>query len=359
MTRELPFDLELLRELTSACGPVGYEDEVREIVRRELEANTDEVVSDAMGNVVGTIHGDSDYAVVVAAHIDEWGWMVERVTDEGFLKLKILGGTNPFTARSQRVTVRTSDGESLLGIIGAVPPHMLGNDELDKRPSEPRQAVWDVEDVYVELGLDAEAARERVSPGDVVTLEQETVVMGDHVTGKAFDNRALVFAMLEAARRIEEPDVTIQFAATVQEEVGLRGAEALATDLDPDLAIALDVTIANDQPYFDDDPIAEAGAGTAIKVMDHTSLTNPKVNDRLRAVADDRGIPYQLEIQSSGGTDAGAFQTVHGAKPVGAILLPTRNIHSDTASAHVEDVSATIDLLAAFLETETGDDYVR
>ncbi|MWG36967.1 M42 family metallopeptidase [Halomarina oriensis] len=358
MTRELPFDFELLRDLTAACGPVGYEDDVRTIVREELEASTDEVTSDAMGNVVGTVHGESDYSVVVAAHIDEWGWMVERITDDGFLELNMLGGTNPLTARSQRVTVRTRRGEHLTGIIGAVPPHMLGDDELDKRPTDPRQAVWDVEDVYVELGLDAAAVRDRVEPGDVVTLAQETIVMGDHVTGKAFDNRALVFAMLEAARRIEDPAVTVHFAATVQEEVGLRGAEALAVDLDPDLALALDIAIANDQPYFDDDPIVRAGAGTAIKVKDHTSLTNPKVTDRLRDLAEDRDIPHQLEIYSSGGTDAGAFQTANGATPVGAVLLPTRNIHSDTASAHVDDIAATTDLLTAFLETETGDDYV-
>lgn len=351
------FDLELLQELTAASGPVGYESPVREIVERELEATTDEIDVDAMGNVVGTIHGESDYAVTVAAHMDEWGWIVDSVTDDGFLKLRILGGTTPSTARSQRVTVRTTD-EELMGIIGVVPPHMLEEEDLDMSPDRRRQEVWDVEDVYVELGLPPEEVKERVSPGDVVTLEEETVRMGNHVTGKAFDNRALVFTMLEAARRIEDPEVTIHFAGTVQEEVGLRGAKALAGDLETDLAIALDVTLANDQPYYDDDVIAESGAGTAVKVMDHSTLTNPSVYRRMEEVAESESIPYQLELHSSGGTDAGAFQFTNGATPVGAILLPTRNIHSDTASAHVDDLSATIDLLTAFLETESGNEYI-
>ncbi|MFP8890536.1 M42 family metallopeptidase [Natrialbaceae archaeon A-CW2] len=352
------FDLELLQELTAATGPVGYEGAVREIVEQELRESTDEVYTDAMGNVVGTINGKSEYRVTVAAHMDEWGWIVERVTDDGFLKLKILGGTNPSTARSQRVTVKTQT-EELMGIIGAVPPHMLEEEDLDMSPKKRRQDVWDVEDVVVELGRPAEEVRNLVSPGDVVSLRQDTVRMGDHVTGKAFDNRALVFAMLEAARQIEEPDVTIDFAATVQEEVGLRGAEALASDLKPDLAIALDVTLATDQPYYDeDDHISETGAGTAIKVMDRRTLTNPEVYRRMQQVADEEDIPYQLELHSSGGTDAGAFQYGHGATPVGAILLPTRNIHSDTASAHVDDLSATIDLLTKFLQTETGNKYI-
>lgn len=351
-------DIELLQELTEASGPVGYESPVREIVERELEESTDEVSVDAMGNVVGTIHGDSEYSVTVAAHMDEWGWIVDSVTEDGFLKLRILGGTNPSTARSQRVRVRTDD-EELLGIIGVVPPHMLEEEDLDMSPDKRRQQVWDVEDVYVELGLPPEEVRKRVSPGDVVTLEEKTVRMGNHVTGKAFDNRALVFAMLEAASRIENPEVTIHFAGTVQEEVGLRGAEALAGDLDTDLAIALDITLANDQPYYDeDDIIAEIGEGTAIKVMDHSTITNPSVYRRMEEVAKSESIPYQLELHSSGGTDAGAFQIAAGATPVGGILLPTRNIHSDTASAHVDDLSATIDLLTAFIESESGGSYI-
>ncbi|WP_117592111.1 M42 family metallopeptidase [Haloprofundus halophilus] len=346
----MDFDFELLQELTETSGVPGYEDRIRELVRRELEASTDRVTSDAMGNVVGTIEGESDYSVAVAAHMDEIGFMVRHITDEGFLQLDPLGGFDARVLRAQRVTVHTEDGD-LPGVIGSVPPHTLSEEQREKKDR--------VEDVHVDLGRSGDDVRERVSRGDLVTMDQTTVELGDHVTGKALDDRICVFAMLEAARRIENPEVTIHFAATVQEEVGLRGATALGGDLDPDLAVALDVTVANDVPEFDDaDYVTELGDGTAIKLKDSSVITNPKVHRRLRSVAEDEEIPYQLEILPAGGTDTAGFQNTRGAKPVGALSIPTRYLHTVTESAHVDDVSATIDLLTAFLETETGEhDY--
>ncbi|QCJ47632.1 M42 family metallopeptidase [Haloprofundus sp. MHR1] len=346
----MDFDFELLQELTETSGVPGYEDRIRELVRRELEASTDRVTSDAMGNVVGTIEGESDYSVAVAAHMDEIGFMVRHITDEGFLQLDPLGGFDARVLRAQRVTVHTEDGD-LPGVIGSVPPHTLSEEQREEKDR--------VEDVHVDLGRSGDDVRERVSRGDLVTMDQTTVELGDHVTGKALDDRICVFAMLEAARRIENPEVTIHFAATVQEEVGLRGATALGGDLDPDLAVALDVTVANDVPEFDDaDYVTELGDGTAIKLKDSSVITNPKVHRRLRSVAEDEEIPYQLEILPAGGTDTAGFQNTRGAKPVGALSVPTRYLHTVTESAHVDDVSATIDLLTAFLETETGEhDY--
>jgi endoglucanase len=192
-------------------------------------------------------------------------------------------------------------------------------------------------------------------------MRQTTERVGEHVTGKALDNRSSVFVMIEAARRFgdEQPPVTIEFAATVQEEVGLRGARALGVDLDPDLAIALDVTVANDLPGFEEgEHVTECGEGAAIKLKDSSVITSPKVHGRLREVAEREGIDHQFEILPAGGTDTAGFQTPGGAKPVGAISIPTRYLHTVTESAHVEDIDATIELLTAFLGTETGDhDY--
>ena len=180
--------------------------------------------------------------------------------------------------------------------------------------------------------------------------------MGDLVTGKALDDRICLYAMLEAARALDDPPATIHFAATVQEEVGIRGAQALGVDLSPDLAIALDVTIANDVPGFESgDHVTNLGDGAAIKLKDSSVITNPKVHRRLQAVADEEGIDHQLEILPAGGTDTAGFQFSAGAKPVGAISIPTRYLHTVTETAHVDDVAATIDLLEAFLETEDGD----
>lgn len=342
------FDSELLAELTETSGVPGYEDRIREIVRREFDGIVDEIRTDAMGNVVGTIHGDTDYSVAVAAHMDEIGFMVRHVTDEGFLQLDALGGFDPRVLRAQRVTVHTDEGD-LTGVIGSVPPHTLTDEQ--------READEEVKDVYVDLGLDADEAADRVSVGDLVTLEQSTVRMGEHITGKALDDRICLFAMLEAAARIDDPAVTIHFTATVQEEVGLRGATALGVDIDPDLAIALDVTVANDVPQIKDDAdaVTRLGEGTAIKLKDSSVITNPKVHRRLRTVAEREEIDHQIEVLPSGGTDTAGFQNTHGAKPVGAISIPTRYLHTVTESAHIGDVEATIDLLCAFLDAETGE----
>ncbi|MEF8840722.1 MAG: M42 family metallopeptidase [Haloarculaceae archaeon] len=344
--RELPFEFDLLRDLTEFHGPPGYEDRVRGLVMEALEERTDEVRTDAMGNVVGTVEGDSDYSVVVAAHVDEIGFMVRHVTDEGFLQLDALGGWDPRVLRAQRVAVHTEQGE-LTGVIGSVPPHTR-DDEDDEKSQE-------IHDVHVDMGRDGETVSELVRVGDLVTMRQTTEVVGNHVTGKALDDRVCVFAMLEAAERLEDPKVTVHFAATTQEEVGLRGAEALGVDLDPDLAIALDATVANDVPGFEDgDQVTRLGEGTAIKLKDSSVITNPKVNRRLRAVAEDAGVDYQLEVLPSGGTDTSPLQRAGGATPAGALSIPTRYLHTVTESAHVEDVVSTTDLLIAFLESEDG-----
>ncbi len=343
-------DFELLRDLTETSGVPGYEDRVRELVRDELEAETDRVSTDPMGNIVGTIEGESETEVLVAAHMDEIGFMVREVDDDGFLRLDALGGWDPRILRAQRVVVHT-DGADLTGLIGSTPPHVLDEDERNEPP--------EVDDVYVDLGMDSEEASERVAVGDLVTMEQSTVRMGDLVTGKALDDRICVYAMLEAIRDLESPPVTVHVAATVQEEVGLRGAQALGVDVDPDLAIALDVTLADDVPDAGQPAtVTELGDGTAIKLKDSSVITAPKVHRRLQALAEERDIPYQHEVLPAGGTDTAAFQVVAGATPVGAISIPTRYLHTVTEAAHVDDVTATAELLRAFLEAADPDrDY--
>ncbi|MDL5363730.1 M42 family metallopeptidase [Halalkalicoccus sp. NIPERK01] len=344
------FEYDLLKRLTETRGVPGYEDRVREIVREELSGEVDELRTDAMGNVIGTLEGDSDYSVVVAAHMDEIGFMVTHVDDRGFLAVDPLGGFDPRVLKAQRVTVHTQSGD-LPGVIGSPPPHTLDEEEREQTPK--------TEDVRIDLGLGSETVDKRVSPGDLVTLDQDTETVGDHITGKAIDNRVSVFALIEAARRIADPAVTVHFAATVQEEVGLRGAHALGVDLDPDLAIALDTTVANDVPGFEErEYVTRCGEGTAIKLKDSSVITSPKVHRRLAEVAENEGISHQFEVLPAGGTDTAGFQTSAGAKPVGAISIPTRYLHTVTESAHVEDVAATIDLLSAFLDAETGErDY--
>lgn len=345
------FDFDHLTELTETSGVPGYEDRIRDLVIEDLEESVDRVRTDAMGNVVGTLEGESDHSVAVAAHMDEIGFMVRHLKGGedgfGFVELDALGGWDARILKAQRVTIHTDDGD-LPGVIGSPPPHTLTDEQREKSP--------DVEDVVVDVGLPSEDLEERVSPGDLVTMDQTTERVGETVTGKALDDRVCLFAMLEAARRLENPDATIHFCATVQEEVGLRGARALGVDVDPDLAIALDVTVANDVPGFEDgEHVTDLGEGTAIKLKDGSVITNPKVHKRLQSVAEDEGIDYQHEILPAGGTDTAGFQFPAGAKPVGAISVPTRYLHTPTEAAHVDDIAATIDLLEAFLASEDGE----
>ncbi len=344
------FDLDLLTELTETGGVPGYEDRIREIVRQELAEHVDTVQTDTMGNVVGTlVGGDDSYTVAVAAHMDEIGFMVRHIKTEaenGFLEIDALGGWDPRILKAQRVTVHTDDGD-LPGVIGSPPPHTLDADERDESPT--------INDVVVDLGLPAETVEDRVSRGDLITMAQTTERVGDTVTGKALDDRVCLLALLEAARAVNNPDVTIHFCATVQEEVGLRGARSLGVDIDPDLAIALDVTVANDVPGFSaGEYVTELGAGAAIKLKDSSVLTNPKVHRRMQAIAAEYEIPSQLEILPAGGTDTAGFQQSHGARPVGAISVPTRYLHTPTEMAHTEDINAVIGLLTAFLDSEDG-----
>ena len=339
-------DYELLVSLTEERGVPGYEDRVRERVRDAMAPHVDRLRSDAMGNLVGTVGGTADHDVVVAAHMDEIGFMVRHVDDEGFLELDPLGGWDPRVLRAQRVTVHAEDGD-LPGLIGSVPPHTL--DEADS------EATLDVEDVRVDLGLDAETVDQRVSVGDLVTMDQSTERVGEFVTGKALDNRVSVFTMVEAARRLETPSVNVHFAATTQEEVGLRGAEALGVDLDPDLVVAVDTTVANDVPGFEPgDRVIELGEGVGIKLKDSSVITNHKVHRRLRAVAESEAIDHQFEVLPAGGTDTGGLQRASGATPAGAVSVPTRYLHTPTESVHGDDVAAAIDLLVGFLDTEDG-----
>jgi putative aminopeptidase FrvX len=337
------YDQDLLFSLSAAHGPVGYEDEPRDIVRDQLEEIADHVETDAMGTVVGTIEGSSDRDVVVAAHVDEVGFMVTHV-DEGFLKVDSLGAWNAEILRAQPVVVHTADGP-LEGVVGAEPAHTRDEDEFES-----------VDDVAIDLGLAGDEVAERVAVGDVVTLDTDPRELGDCVVGKALDDRAGVWAMLAAARRAD-PDATVHLCATVQEEVGLRGAAAVATDpdYDPDLAIAVDGTLERGAPGTDDaDRMTELGAGVGIKRKDGSVLPSPTVVDWLTQVADDEGIAHQREVARNIGTDTAALQSAGGATFAGALSIPVRYHHSPVELAHRADLTATVDLLAAALE-RTGD----
>src|SRR6056297_530803 len=341
-------DLDLLRELTETSGAPGHEERVRDVVRGHLPDDVDDVRTDAMGNLVATVEGSEnpDFEGLVPAHMDEIGFIVKHVHEDGFVQVDTLGGWDPRILRAERATVHTDDGD-IPGVIGSPPPHIEDNPYTRDRD--------EIRDVFIDLGLPTEEVEDHVQVGDTVTLSQNLEPVGDLVTAKALDNRVSVYAMLKAAQRTS-PDVTVHWVATTQEEVGLRGAEALGADVDPDLVLNLDTTVANDIPQFvyEEDYVTEVGEGAAVKFKDGVVIPNPKVVDHLLDVADRQQIAHQREVLTAGGTDTGPLQRGHGATPVGAISTPTRYLHTPVEAVHADDVDQVVDLTAAFLTSLDG-----
>jgi endoglucanase len=340
--------LELLKRLTEAAGIPGYEDRLRAIVIPELEAVCDEVSVDPLGNVVGVKRGtgaEPRRKVMLAGHIDEIGFMVKYISDDGFLRLQPLGGFDPRALFQQRVIIHAGNGQTYRGVLApaAKPAHLLTEAERGKSPG--------LGEMYVDLALPGEQVKAAVGIGDMVTLDRTTEEIGDCVIGKAMDDRLSVFVMIEAMRALRETTCDIYVVATTQEEVGLRGATTSAYTIAPDISIALDVTLAMDLPgAAAEDRVTKLGGGTAIKLMDSASISHPKLVRFFRDVADREGIPYQLEILPRGGTDAGAMQRVRGGSAAITLSTPTRYVHTVNEMVHKTDVQAGIDLLARVLE---------
>ena len=333
----------LFKELCEVSGAPGFEYAIREVVIREMTPLADSISVDNMGNVTALIKGkSSENTIMCAAHMDEIGFMVRHIDDNGFIRILPLGGFDPKTLTSQRVTVHGK--KDLPGCMGVKPIHVMSPEERTKMPI--------VTDYIVDLGMKKEEVSKWVKVGDPITRVGDLVEMGECLNVKSIDNRGGCYMLIEAARQMKAagvlPDYDLYAVFTVQEEVGLRGAQVATLAIQPKFAFALDVTIAYDTPgSLAHDKCSELGKGTAIKLYDGSIITDKRMVDFMTAVAEEKKLTYQYEMLCAGGTDAGAMQKyTAGGSIAGAISLPVRNVHQSIEMAHKVDVDASVDLLA-------------
>lgn len=347
----MPLNENLLRQLTQTPGIASREEQVRAIVRSELEPLVDSLTVDVLGNLIGVKTGNGGPRVAIAAHMDEIGFLIRHIDDSGFLRLQKVGGFDPRVLVAQRVVLHTRAHGPLSGVLqpGSKPIHLQG-------PGETKEIK--LEDLFVDLGLSAAEVKERVTVGDMLTMERDQIRIGNTVVSKALDDRIGVYVMIEAIRKVTGQAATVLAIATTQEEIGLRGATTAAFDANADIAIALDVTIAADIPGNPGDAaVTRLGEGTAIKLFDSSQLPDPLLVQHLIDLAEANSIPFQREILPAGGTDAGAFQKTRGGVRTATISIPTRYVHTVNEMAHEADIQASVDLLAAFLNDAGSRDY--
>ncbi len=320
----------LLRRLTEAFGPSGREDEVRDLVRQEIEGVADAVNLSPLGSLHAVVNPQGKTKVMVAAHLDEIGLVVSHIDPRGFARFQMIGGLNPQTLVGHRA--RFADG--VRAVIGI-------EDQLDwsKRAK--------LADLYLDFGI-SRAADCPVRVGDIGAFDRPFAEIGPRMIAKAMDDRAGVAIAIETMRRVRRSPHQVQFAFTVQEEVGLRGARTSAFALEPDVGIALDVTRTGDTPEGPKMAV-ELGKGPAIKVKDAQLLADPRVVDLMVRRAEAARIPFQLEVLERGTTDASVIQLSRAGVPSGCISIPCRYIHTPSEMVDLTDVEGAVELLTAIL----------
>ena len=339
-------NIELLKRTCEVAGAPGFEQHIRRLVINEIESLVDQWEVDNLGNVVTLKKGSNNpngKKVMVAAHMDEIGFIVKHIDDNGFLRFHTLGGFDPKTLTAQRVIVHGK--KDLVGVMGSKPIHVMTQEERDKTPKNT--------DYFIDLGMKADEVKEWVQVGNPVTRERELIEMGDCVNCKSIDNRVSVFILMETLQRLGEVPYDVYGVFTVQEEVGLRGASVAAHNIDPDFGIGLDTTIAFDLPGAQPhEKVTSLGEGAAIKVMDASAICDYRMVAFLKQTADKNKIKWQPEVLTAGGTDTAGVQRMGKQGAIaGAISIPTRHLHQVIEMANKEDIEACIQLLTAALET--------
>lgn len=325
----------LAKQLCEAFGVSGFEDEIRAVIRGEIAGMVDDVKVDALGNLVAFRRGTGGgRRVMLAAHMDQIGLMVTHVDEKGFLRFTPIGYLYPLACWGGQV--RFADGT--VGTIG-----------LDGR-KDPTEELPALRDMYVDVGA-TERAQVRQKVGDVAAFWPGFAAQGNAWFSPNLDDRAGCAVLVQLLAELAGVDIAhdLYVVFTTQEEVGPRGARTSAYAIDPEVAIAVDVTDTGDVPYATPAMEVYLGRGVAIKVQDSGMISHPGLNRLLITAAEAEGAPYQLEVLQGGTTDAYAIQVSRAGVPATALSLPSRHIHTPSQIVDVRDVEAAVKLLRAFL----------
>ncbi|MGP4041540.1 M42 family metallopeptidase [Gracilibacillus sp. D59] len=331
--------LELFRTLTELPGAPGNEHQVRKFMKQELTKYADDIIQDRLGGVFGVKHGQGP-KVLVAGHMDEVAFMVTQITDNGMIRFQPLGGWWSQVLLSKRVEIYT-EAKKIIGVVGSIPPHNLTQAERSK----PMQQ----KNMLIDIGADNKEDAEKmgVKPGQSIIPVSEFTPMANEkkILAKAWDNRygcGLAIELLKELKNETLPN-ELYSGATVQEEVGLRGAKVAANMIKPDIFYALDASPANDMSG-DDKEFGQLGEGALLRIFDRSMITHHGIRDFVLDTAESNGIPYQYFI-SQGGTDAGSVHLSNQGVPSAVIGICSRYIHTHASIIHVDDYQAAKELL--------------
>tara|TARA_B100001758_G_scaffold172296_1_gene149306 strand:+ start:820 stop:1863 length:1044 start_codon:yes stop_codon:yes gene_type:complete len=343
-------NVELLSKTCETAGAPGFENRVRELVLSNIKPHVDSIEIDNMGNVIALKKGKSDAKkVMIGAHMDEIGFIVTHVDPNGFVKFHPLGGFDPKTLTSQRVIIHGK--KDIIGVMGSKPIHVMTPEEKNKVPK--------ITDYYIDLGIDKKEVDKIVKVGDSITRQRELIEMGDCVNCKSLDNRIAVFILMEVLGKMDQPAYDTYAVFTVQEEVGIRGAQVATQKIQPDFGFGLDTTIAYDVPgAAEHEKITSLGKGVAIKIMDASTICDTRMVSFMQKQADSNKISWQNEILTAGGTDTASIQRMTpGGSIAGAFSIPTRHIHQVIEMVHKSDVKNCIDLMTICLSKLDQSDW--
>lgn len=336
-----------LKELTEAKGISGNEKEVSRVMKRYLEGYADTFDYDNLGSLIAIKKGSSDLKVMLSGHIDEVGFIVSKIEEEGYLRINPIGGWWAHVLPSQKMSVMTYEGKVYMGVVGSIPPHGM-------KP-EVRNKVMDIKDLYIDLGVASKKEVEDmgICIGDSVVPYTEFMVMNnpDYVCSKAFDDRIGAAVCVEVMRRLknENHPNTLYSVGSVQEEVGLRGAKTSAYHIKPDVAIAIDVSMSYDVPGSGKGD-SKLGAGVALSVMDSSVIGHKGLVKMMENICKEKNIKYTFDSLVAGGTDSGEISKTCDGVINMTLSIPCRYFHSHNSIINLKDYEACVDLLVEFVK---------